>query len=356
MNDVAESEDIIARVEGSVGRITLNRPAQLNALNTEMVRAMTKALLAWRGEDAVRAVVVDGAGERAFCAGGDIRMLAESGKAGDGRAVEFWREEYQLNALIKRYPKPYIALIDGVTMGGGVGVSAHGSHRVAGDKTLLAMPETGIGFYPDVGGTYFLPRLPRRIGFWMGLTGARLRAADCLAIGVATHFVLSERHEELIRELARADLDDDGVVVEDILRAYEAEPGDTKLGVLGRDIERLFTAGGVEEILVALDAESSTWAGEQADAMSKKSPTSLKLTLRALEEGATLEFEDAMRRELAMSAACLEGHDFYEGVRAVIVDKDNEPAWSPARLEDVDEAALARFFAPADPPQITFID
>ncbi len=352
---MTEEPELIAHVVGRVGRITLNRPKALNALTTDMVLAMTDALLRWRDDDEVRAVVVNGAGERAFCAGGDIRMLAESGRAGDDRAETFWREEYRLNTLIKRYPKPYVALIDGVTMGGGVGVSVHGSHRVAGDKTLLAMPETGIGFFPDVGGTYFLPRLPGAVGMWMGLTGARLKAADCVATGIATHFVLSENTERLIAALERADLDDDGAVLEDVLHDFEADPGDTRLGEWRSQIDAAFGETSVEAILAALTTDGSPWADEQIKVLGAKSPTSLSVTCRALVEGGSLEFEDAMRRELALSVACLSGDDFYEGVRSVIVDKDNAPQWRPARLEDVGEADLAKFFAPEREPEIAFL-
>jgi len=240
--------ETLIRTVGAVGRITLNRPKALNALTLGMVEAMTKALLAWRDDPAVCAVVVDGAGEKGFCAGGDIRMLHDSGKAGDGQAEIFWREEYKLNQLIKRYPKPYVALIDGITMGGGVGVSVHGSHRVAGDRTMMAMPETGIGFFPDVGGTHFLPRLPGSVGMWLGLTGARLKAADTLAVGITTHFVPSDRNADLIAALEAAELDDAGGAVEATIAAFEADPGDAPIASHRDDIDRLFSGDSVEDI------------------------------------------------------------------------------------------------------------
>lgn len=347
--------EILARKTGRVGRITLNRPAALNALTLGMVEMMTKALRAWRGDPEVKAVIVDGAGERAFCAGGDIRLLAESGKAKDGRAEAFWRAEYQLNALIAEYPKPYLALIDGVTMGGGVGVSVHAPYRIAGDRTLFAMPETGIGFHPDVGGSYFLPRLPGRLGLWMGLTGARLKAADCLAATLATHFVPSERKAELIRTLERADLDDDAAGVEEILLAFEAHAGHALLAERMGDIDRLFAGASAAAILAALEADGSDWAREQAKILRTKSPTALALTQATIARGARQDLRACLAMELAVSVALLDGADFYEGVRAVLIDKDNAPKWSPARLEEVTPAAIDGFFAPEKARPIAFI-
>lgn len=353
MNDTSET---IIRTAGSVGRITLNRPQALNALTLNMVEAMTKALLAWRDDPTVRAVVVDGTGEKGFCAGGDIRMLHDSGKAGDDQAETFWREEYKLNQLIKRYPKPYVALIDGITMGGGVGISVHGSHRVAGDRTMMAMPETGIGFFPDVGGTYFLPRLPGAIGMWLGLTGARLKSADTLAVGIATHFVPSDRTADLIAALEAAELDDAGGAVEATIAAFEGDPGDAPIASQRADIDRLFAGDSVADILEALKTDGSEWASKQLSTLANKSPTSLKLTFRALTEGASLEFEDALRRELGLSVAGLaEGSDFYEGVRAVIIDKDNAPAWRPAMLTDVTDESIDALFAPDRTRPIEFL-
>jgi enoyl-CoA hydratase len=350
------SREVSIRLEGALGRITLERPAALNALTLAMVEAIRDALDAWRDEPAVKAVVVDGAGDRAFCAGGDIRMLYESGGADDGRAETFWREEYRLNQLIKRYPKPYVALIDGITMGGGMGLSVHGSFRVAGDRTLVAMPETGIGFYPDVGGTWFLPRLPGEAGAFMGLTGARLKAADALALGIATHYVPTDRRDALVAALTAADLDDAGGALEATLAAFEADAGDAPLAAHRPAIDRVFATDRVEDIVARLDTEGSEWASAQRKTLATKSPTSLKRTLRALREGADLEIEAALERELGFSLGCIEpGSDFYEGVRAVIVDKDNAPRWSPARLEAVTDAALDAFFDPARTRRIEFL-
>jgi enoyl-CoA hydratase len=347
--------EIIARKVGQIGRITLNRPKALNALTHGMCLAMIEALTVWRGDDEVRAIVVDGAGEKGFCAGGDILALHNSGKAQDGAAWLFWRDEYQLNTMIYHYPKPYVALIDGITMGGGVGVSVHGSHRVAGDRTMLAMPETGIGFHPDVGGAYFLSRLPGQIGTWMGLTGARLRAPDTLACGIATHYCPSSHNKALIASLESTDLRDEDTL-EFLLEEYSCDPGDSQLALTRGLIDAAFEGDRVEDMVTRISAAGDSWSDKQAKILSVKSPTALKLTLAAIRAGASLSFEDVMRQDLRISTRCLEGTDFYEGVRAVIIDKDNAPGWSPASLSDVDDAAIAAAFAPLDAShEMTFL-
>lgn len=339
------TDEIIARKIGQVGRITLNRPKALNALSMGMVHAMTKALLAWKDDASVKAVVVDGEGEKGFCAGGDIRMLHDSGKAGGADAWRFWHDEYQLNTLIKLYPKPYVALIDGITMGGGVGISVHGSHRVAGDRTMLAMPETGIGFFPDVGGTYFLPRLSGEIGMWMGLTGARLKAPDTLAAGIATHYTPSADLPGLIAALEQTDFagEDD---LEVILEEFSGDPGDSDLAMTRGLIDAAFAGDDVAAMVARIEAAGDPWSQKQAKILGTKSPTSLKLTCAALRSGADKDFKDVMTQELRLSVRCLDGSDFYEGVRAVIIDKDNAPNWSPATLDAVDDAAIAAYFEP----------
>lgn len=325
------TDELIIRRAGDVGRITLNRPGALNALNQAMVDGMTAALLDWRDDAEVKAVVVDGAGEKGFCAGGDIRMLTESGKAGDGRAWRFWRDEYRLNTLIQEYPKPYIAIIDGITMGGGVGVSVHGDFRVAGDRTMFAMPETGIGFHPDVGGAYFLPRLAGEIGTWMGLTGARLKAADCILTGVATHYVPGDQQGALIDALEGTALDHDGEAVEALLDRFAADPGASDLSLTRALIDSAFAGDDVDAMAARLEAAGDAWSLRQLGVLRSKSPTACKLTLAALRRGADLSFREVMIQDLRVSMRCLDdGSDFYEGVRAVIVDKDNAPRWAPA--------------------------
>ena len=348
---MTETSDIIARVEGRLGHLTLNRPGALHALNTGMCQAMTDALLAWRNDPAISVVVVDHApGTRGFCAGGDIRMLADSG-AGDGvQARAFFHTEYRLNHLIQSYPKPYVALIDGVTMGGGVGISVHAPFRIATERTTFAMPETGIGLFPDVGGGWFLPRLYGQVGVWLALTGARLKAADCMAAGVATHYVPSELLGAVRAQIAgAADTHDPAVALRSGLAALDESAGQPH--ELGFDnvprIDRLFAFDTVEEIVAALDADGSAWARQQLATLKTKSPQTLKVALRQIREGAKMAtFGDNMVNEYRIGARVVQRHDFLEGVRAVIVDKDNAPKWSPATLEGVTGAMLKEIFAP----------
>jgi enoyl-CoA hydratase len=324
-----------------------------------MVRTLCEALEHWRDDGAVSRVIVTAAGGRAFSAGGDLRAIYEAGRAGrQEESIGFWRDEYALNAAIKHYPKPYIALIDGIVMGGGVGVSVHGSHRIAGDRFEFAMPEVGIGFFPDVGATWFLPRLPGEIGTFCALTGERLKAADALAAGVATHRIASARFAELVEALCGA------VSVDAILAAF-AEPtspspqkGGEKQGgpVTARRqlIDRIFAAGSVEEILARLDAEAVTagsdarWAGEVAAMIRTKAPLSLKIALAQMRRGRNWSFEECMRAEFRVVSRVAYGHDFYEGIRAVIIDKDNRPDWRPPTLAEATAESVERHFAPLE--------
>jgi enoyl-CoA hydratase len=337
---MSDESEVLFERRGVIGLITLNRPKALNALTHGMCLGMKARLDNWAIDPDVKAVVVRGAGDRAFCAGGDIRALYESGKAGTPYALEFYRDEYLLDAAIKHFPKPYIALIHGIVMGGGVGVSVHGSHRVAGEAAMFAMPETGIGLFPDVGGSYFLPRCPGNIGMYLALTGARLKTADTLYAGVATHFVAVAKWEELVTRLA------DGAVPDDVLKMLgETIPGNFLCGHRAA-IDRVFGGNSVEEILAALDAEHTDWSQDTATVLRAKSPTSLKITFRQIREGAKLGFDDCMRMEFRMVNRIIAGHDFYEGVRATILDKDGTPKWKPAALKEVSEADVHAYFAP----------
>lgn len=334
-----EAEVLFTR-QGGLGLVTLNRPKALNALTRAMCVEMKRMLAEWARDPAVKTVAITGAGERAFCAGGDIRALYESGKAGTPYALDFYRDEYLLNAAIKHYPKPYVAILNGITMGGGVGVSVHGSHRIATENTVFAMPETGIGLFPDVGGTYFLPRCPGEIGMYLALTGARLRAADMLFAGIGTHYVPVAKCPEIVAGLAA------GGTPDEVLAPLAADPGSAPLAELQPQIDRIFAGRSVEAILSALDAEGSDWARSTAATIRGKSPTSLKLAYRQLREGRHLDFDESMRREYRMVHRIIAGHDFYEGVRAVVIDKDQAPEWKPAALDGVSEADIAAYFAP----------
>jgi enoyl-CoA hydratase len=338
------ADDILFERRGAAGLITLNRPQALNAVTHGMVTALAARLAAWASDPAVTRVIIRAAGDRAFSAGGDIRALYELGRAGrQADMLPFWRDEYRLNHLIKHYPKPYVALIDGIVMGGGVGISLHGSHRVAGEKFQFAMPEVGIGFFPDVGATWFLPRLPGQIGAYCALTGERLRAADGLAAGVATHHVAGARFPDLIDALAGT------VPVDAVLAAFADQAGERALAPLRPAIDRLFAAGSAEGILAALDGADDrhgTWAGKTAAVIRTKSPTSLKVALAQVRRGADWSFSECMRAEFRIVSRIVYGHDFYEGVRATIIDKDNAPRWRPADLAGVAQRAVEEHFAP----------
>jgi enoyl-CoA hydratase len=301
-----------------------------------MCVAMKAQLDAWATDAAVKVVVIRGGGDRAFCAGGDIRALYESGKAKTSYALQFYRDEYILNATIKHYPKPYIALIHGIDMGGGVGVSVNGAYRIAAENMVFAMPETGIGLFPDVGGSYFLPRCPGQIGMYLALTGARLRTTDALYAGIATHFVQQAKWDALIEKLAG------GAAPDNALAALSDTVPDTFLAEHRNTIDKIFAMDSVEAILAALAAEGTDWGHDTAVTLRTKSPTSLKIAFRQIREGAKLEFDDCMRMEYRIVA----GHDFYEGVRAVIIDKDNAPKWQPADPSGVSDADVAAYFVP----------
>jgi enoyl-CoA hydratase len=337
---------------GSAGLVTLNRPQALNAVTLGMVRALTRQLQEWAGDPSITRVVVSAAGGRAFSAGGDIRALYDLGRAGRySEMLPFWREEYTLNAMIKRYPKPYIALIDGIVMGGGVGLSVHGSHRVAGDRFMFAMPEVGIGFFPDVGATWFLPRLPGELGAYCALTGDRLSAADAVAASIATDRVPSARFAELADALCGA------APVDTTLAAFAEPAGEAPVAARRGAIDLLFKGDRVEALLSALDAAASAggpdaeFAAKTAITIRTKSPTSLKLALAQVRAGASLTFDACMNCEFRIVSRIIHGHDFYEGVRAVIVDKDNAPHWKPAALADVSVAEIERHFSPLGPDE-----
>lgn len=337
------SDDIHFSKRGGFGHVLLNRPKALNALTLDMAIALRAQLGRWADDDAIIGVIVEGAGERGFCAGGDIRWLHDTGKEDPARGAEFYREEYLTDTAVYHFPKPYIAFIDGITMGGGVGISVHGSHRIAGDQTLFAMPETGIGLFPDVGGSFFLPRMPGKLGLFLGLTGARLKAADSLYAGVATHYIPSDVQPSAIDALATRAASADQIG--DILTDFTADPGEAPIAALQADIDRLFSDSDVTAILAALDADGGEWAAKQASILRSKSPTSLKLTFEQLKRGADMDFDAAMAMEMRMAARIMEGHDFYEGVRATIFEKGAVPQWSPALLDEVSDAAIAAYFA-----------
>ncbi len=334
--------EVIVTTQGAVGCLTLNRPRALGALTAGMVRLMTDALLSWRNDRAVQAVLIDHAGERGFCAGGDIRYLADSVAVGGAAAKRFFFTEYQLNHLMFVYPKPIITVMDGITMGGGVGITLPARYRIATELTTFAMPETGIGLFPDVGGGWFLPRLHGAAGVWMALTGARLKAAGCEILGIATDVVPSASLPDL-----KARLIADPAAVETILTELESDPGRSAMIERHDDIDRMFCAGTVEAIADALRADGGEWALAQLNILRSKSPLSSKVALRQLQLGAAMtDFAQVMTMENRIAARLVMAPDFSEGVRAVIVEKDNQPVWAPDTLEGVTEAMVDAVFAP----------
>jgi len=357
---MTETDEILFDRRGRIGHVTLNRPKALNALNRHMVQALDRQLVAWADDPDVRAVVITGAprdeNRHPFCAGGDVRAVTEIARSADpSPAVAFFAEEYTLNRRIHMYPKPYVALLDGITMGGGFGLSVHGSHRVVSERVVFAMPETGIGLYPDVGGTYILGRCPGEVGLYLALTGIHLGAADTLYTGIGTHFVAADRFPALEQALAEADLGGDPhAAVTDVIAAFAGDAGEPELDRHRRLIDRCFAETSVEAIMVALEGEGGPWAEKTAETLRVKSPTSLKITFEGLRRARNLEFDEAMRMEFRMTMGCLRGHDFFEGVRAVLVDKDNKPQWRPERLEEVTDAMVASHFEPPPEGDLTF--
>lgn len=345
---------IVARREGALGHVTLNRPAAYNALTLEMVEAIDAALDAWECDPQVALVMIDGAGGKAFCAGGDIRALYEDARAGRHAALTaFFRAEYRLNARLARYPKPIVAVMDGMTMGGGIGLGAHASHRVVTDRSVLAMPEVKIGFAPDVGGTYLLARAPGDLGLHLALTGGRLDAGDALLCGLADVAIPSGGLHDLRIALARCrDGDDAWARLHDL--AIAPPPG--PLAAAQPWIDRCYAGGTVEEILAALEAAPEPEARAAAAEIAGNAPTSLKVTLKALRDARGLDLAACLEVEFRISRSITRRPDFVEGVRAAVVDKDRDPRWHPARLGDVDRQDVLRHFKAPEGPGLGLND
>ena len=332
-----DEQTVIARRDGRVGRIVLNRPQALNALDLAMIRACTRALTEWRDDPHVHGVVIEGAGDRAFCAGGDVRALRQYELDGEHHNAEtFFLEEYELNLMIATYPKPYVALIDGICMGGGIGLSVHAPYRVATEHAAFAMPETAIGFFPDIGATFFLPRLPGEIGTYLGLTGLRMQGADAVHAGLATHFTPRAELPALSHALA-----EDGPAA---LGCHAAPLPAFSLASQRAAIDRCFGADSMREIVQRLEASGDEWAARTLAALRAVSPSALCWTLEALRRGANLTLPQCQSAELALTRTTMRHPDFAEGVRAMVVDKDRKPRWQPARIEEVEPAETATMF------------
>ena len=336
------TDQVLTFIENNIGRIRLNRPKAIHALTPGMCDAINTALLAWRTDDSVTAVMIDHTEGRGFCAGGDIALIANSAKADCVEAERFFHLEYRMNHLLFVYEKPIVAFIDGIVMGGGVGISLPARYRVATERTTFAMPETGIGLFPDVGGGWYLPRLPGRVGAWLAATGARIDGADCAAIGIATHYMPSDTLDDV-----KARILADPTSLTAILDAAAQTPPPSKLDAARPDIDRLFASNKAEEIVAALDADGGEWAAKQRATLATKSPQTIKVALRQLIEGAAQpDFAANMAMEYGLACAIIRRPDFVEGVRALIFDKDNKPQWNPATLEQVSDAMIDAIFTP----------
>lgn len=340
-----ESDEVLTEVDGSVGLITLNRPKAINSLNQPMVDALTAILTDWAHDDAVRAVVLSGAGERGLCAGGDVVSIYHSARKDGVEARRFWRDEYLLNAQIADFAKPYVALMDGIVMGGGVGVSAHANTRVVTDTSKIAMPEVGIGFIPDVGGAYLLSRAPGGLGLHAALTGAPFSGADAIAMGFADHYVPHGDVEAFRRAVVT-----DGV--ENALAKYTIEPPASQLAAQRDWIDECFAGDTVADIVASLRGHQKEGAGpanEAADLIATRSPIALSVTLEAVRRAAKLDtLKDVLVQDYRVSSASLRSHDLVEGIRAQLIDKDRNPVWSPAQLSAVTAADVEAYFAPVD--------
>jgi len=342
------TQDIVTRIEGHAGIISLNRPSALHALTLDMVHAMTDVLVKWQTSKKVKCIIIDHAEGRGFCAGGDIAFLRNSALNDAGKSGrQFFHDEYQLNHLLFTYSKPVVAFMDGITMGGGVGISQPARFRVATENTRFAMPETGVGLFPDVGGGWYLSRLEGRVGQFLALTGARIAGPGCFALGLASHYTPSEALVEAKARIAVEDVER----IDGILGTLAVTPPPSKIVETLFQINRHFSSDRFEDILASLDGDDSDWAMREAATLRSKSPQTCKVALRQLAESMKLgNFADNMAMEYRIASRVLTRPDFAEGVRAVIVDKDNAPKWDPAQPEDVTDALLDTIFAalPAD--------
>ena len=336
------SDDVLISTHSRVGRFRLNRPKAIHALTAQMCEAMSEALLDWANDDSVEAVVIDHAEGRGFCAGGDVVMLARSGNADAQEAKRFFFAEYRLNHLLFTYRKPTVAIMDGITMGGGVGISLPCDFRIATENSRFAMPETAIGLFPDVGGGWYLPRLPGRVGEFLALTGARLDGSECRYLGLATHYVEQSAVQDMVERVATTPMRVQGPI-----GTFASSPPEAKIEQNLPLINRLFASNRLEEILLALEADESDWAQTELATLRTKSPLSCKVSLRLMAEGAKrTSFTEEMKAEYALAGRVVRTHDFREGVRALLIDKDNSPRWDPATPEDVTEEMLDVLFAP----------
>jgi len=338
--------------QGNLGVITLNRPKALNAINTAMTIALYQQLKCWEHDSAIKAVIIKGNGEKAFCAGGDIKEIYEHQQKTGKPLIEFFWHEYRLNYYLANYPKPYIALMDGITMGGGAGISVHGCYRIATERTVFAMPETSIGFFPDVGGSYFLSRCPGQTGVYLALTSTRIQAADTQYLGLTDYYIHSTKLTALIQALLEHL---EPTLIANIFKDFCENTASPALAIDRQFIDECFSFNSVEEIICALKKHSDNGCQETANLLLSKSPTSLKITLEQLRRGTKLDLADCLRMEYRLVNQVLQAHDFYEGVRATLIDKDNQPKWQPKELANISVNSIDEYFAaPANFQELAF--
>jgi enoyl-CoA hydratase len=347
MNVAIGSEELLHHVAGPVGVAVLNRPTVLNVIDMALIKAMYCRLMIWRDDPAVRAVLVRGAGDRAFCAGGDVRAVYER-RGDDAFMHEVYRVEYILDDAIARYPKPYVVIMSGIVMGGGCGISVHGSHRIVTETTLLAMPECRIGLFPDIGASYFLARCPGHLGLYLGLTGARIDAADAIYLGLADYFIPTSRLSQIVPAF------DGAQTANDALGALAIAPGAAPLSVLQKDIDAVFALGCVGDITAALASLSDAWAREAHSNLTKACPLSLELTFRLIREARTKTLRECLVSDFRIAQRLMKRSDYFEGVRARIIDKDGHPRWTHAGVETVTPAEVEACFAPLGDREIQF--
>ena len=356
MAEVASTPDqdneIINHIEAGIGWVMLNRPKALNSLSYNMIRQLTKILTEWSTNAEVKAVVVQGEGEKAFCAGGDVRAAYMAKQQGNLEQLEgFFREEYALNTLIHEYPKPYITILDGIAMGGGLGISLNSPHAVLTERSILAMPETAIGFFPDVGATWFLSNTPDSIGIYWAMTGNRFNGADAVYAGLGSTYLSSGQVSELLEALKTSD---DVAVT---LHKFTQPPAETPVQLLEEEIHYHFNRSSVAEIIASLESADSEFAKDTLRILRSRSPLSVHIAFEQLKNvDPKSSFRERMQREFRLSQRFVNGPDFFEGVRAVLVDKDQNPQWQPARLKDVTPEQVQAYFSPLSIPELKFIE
>jgi enoyl-CoA hydratase/carnithine racemase len=344
-----KTDDIHIRKSGRAGRITLTRPQALNAMTYEMCMGIGEALDKWKNDDGVSVVIIDAEGSKSFCAGGDIADLYKTGMAGDfAYGQKFWADEYRINAKIKNYPKPYIAIMDGIVMGGGVGISAHGSHRIVTENTIFAMPECGIGLVPDVGGNYFLSRAQGSIGEYLGSTGARLKASDCIYSGIADHYVPDEELQTLVSEI-------ESTGDAEVIKNYSREPVPGELEINQKTINAHFSKDSAVEIVQSLEADGDDWELNAAKLMRRNSPLSVACSVELVRQAREMAgIQEVLKLEYRFTHRSMEHGNFLEGIRAQIIDKDRSPNWQPATLEELTQAKISLMLSSLGSQELTF--